>query len=449
VRALWTRLRSLPEPPASPSGVVWTLAVAALFFYLSNPLSMVPFFGDSLHRSILVASTATVLTLPWLRLPRIPWAVLPVVALMYASLQWTLTWDVTWGVTMVYVKVALIAWACTWSTDVRTLAHGLHLGGVVVVITSLYAYWAGLPFADVPPGATGFLAGVGANRNILGYTLVLAWAAALAHVPSGRFSRPVWGVGATTVGFGLFLAQSATAFVVAALVAGLALGLAQRDRLTQRVGPRRLVTVIGGGFAALGVLVAVGLLLGRDLGTLSGRTQIWSAIWDATYGQRLLGQGWGTTWPHAWVQAPPNPVYEYVNANYGAGVVAHGHSSLMDVMPDLGVVGMTAFALAYAAVAALAVRRWWRTPASAARVDPGAGLTILLLVALVTYGATEPLATTPLGWFLLVLLAGLAGRPTLIATPDPAVHSGVSAGSAHDASSVQPGLAGRHRDVRG
>lgn len=410
--AIWRRLGSAPEPPASVSGAVWTVAVATLFFYLSNPLTMVPFFGDSLHRSILVAVGATILTLPWLRLPRLPWAVLPAIVLMYASLEWTISWDVTWGVSLVYAKIALVAWLCTWSTDVRTLAHGLHLGGVVVVVTSVYAYLAGLPFADVPADATGFLAGVGANRNILGYTLVLAWAAALAHVPRGRMARPAWAVGVAIVALGLLLAQSATAFVVAALVAGLALVLARRDLLSARLGTRRLlVLVAGGGAAALAILVVIGVLLGRDFATLSGRTQIWAAIWDATYGQRLLGQGWGTTWPHAWVQAPPNPVFEYVNANYGAGVVAHGHASLMDVMPDLGFVGMAAFALAHVVVAVLGVLRWWRTPSEVARQDPTAALMLLALLGLVAYGATEPLATTPLGWFLLVVLASLAGRP--------------------------------------
>jgi O-antigen ligase len=442
---LWSHLRSSPEAPGSYAGIVWILAVGALFFYFSNPLSMVPFFGDSLQRSIHIATAATVLTLPWLRVPRLPWAVLPVIALMYASLEWTITWDVTWGVTLVYVKVALVAWVCTWSTDVRTLAHGLHLGGVVVVVTSIYAFWAGLPFAAVPEDATGFLAGVGANRNILGYTLVPAWAAALAHVPAGRLSRSVWGVGVTTIALGLFLAQSATAFVVAALVAILAFALSRRDRLRERVGSRRIVAAVGGGAAALGVLVVVALLLGRDLGTLSGRTRIWSAIWDATYGQRLLGQGWGTTWPHAWVQAPPNPVYEYVNANYGAGAIAHGHSTLMDVMPDLGVAGMIAFTLAYAAVALLAVRRWWRMP-SGSGTDPSGPLAILVLLALVAYGLTEPLGTTPLGWFLIVMLAALVARPTIspIAAPDPATSE-----SADPDSDGNRGLAGRHRHVRG
>ena len=146
------------------------------------------------------------------------------------------------------------------------------------------------------------------------------------------------------------------------------------------------------------------------------------------------------------MQAPPNPVYEYVNANYGAGAVAHGHSSLMDVMPDLGVVGMGAFAFAYAGVALLATRRWWRTPAGTAQEDPGAALALLLLLGLVAYGATEPLATTPLGWFLLVVLGGVAGRPTRPSTPRPAKASVAS--RSDDDTHEAPGLAGRRRHVR-
>lgn len=410
-RALWGHLLSTPPGPLSPSGVVWVPAIAAIFFYLSNPLSMVPFFGDSLHRAILITTGATILTLPWIRLPRIPWAVLPIVGLMYASLAWTITWDVTWGVSLFYMKIAAIGWVCSWSSDVRTLAHGMHLGGVVVVGASIYAYAAGLPFAAVTDGGTGFLAGVGANRNILGYTLVLAWAAALAHVPRARWARATWGVGIVTLMVGFFLAQSATAFVVAALVTLLALALARRDRLHARMAPRTVLRLALGGAAlsAAGLLV-VGIALGRDFSTLSGRTLIWRAIWHATYGNRTLGQGWGTVWPHAWVQAPPNPVYEYVNANYPAGVVAHGHGTLMDVMPDLGFVGMAAFTLTHVVLLVIAVRRWWRTPSAATAVAPGPTFTLLVLAGLVVYGTTEPVGVTPLGWFLLVLLSALAAR---------------------------------------
>ncbi|PKH37925.1 O-antigen ligase [Nocardioides alpinus] len=439
---LWVRLRSRPEPPGSPSGVVWAFAIAAVFFFMSNPLTMVPFFGDSLHRSILVAVGATVLTLPWIRLPRIPWAVLPVVALMYASLAWTISWDVTWGVSMVYVKIALVAWLCSWSTDLRTIAHGLHLGGVAVVIGSIYAYWAGLPFADVPDGAKGFLAGVGANRNILGYTLALAWAAALAHHPQGRRARLLWSAGIATLALGLVLAQSATAFVCAALVAALAFASTRRHRLPQRLRGRTVLALaLGTVVAAVVALPLIGVLLGRDSATLSGRTQVWTAIWNATYGQRLLGQGWGTTWPHAWVQAPPNPVFEYINANYGAGVVAHGHNSLIDVMPDLGFVGMGAFALAYVVLVLEAVRRWWLTPLHSEDRDVWATLTVLLAAALIVYGINEPLATTPLGWFLLVVLSSSRQRRPVPAVTSPEQGEGRGRAEAH-------GVATHRRHVR-
>ena len=435
------RLRSRPEPPASPSGVVWVVAIAAIFFLMSNPLTLVPFFGDSLHRSILVAVGATVLTLPWIRLPRIPWAMLPVVALMYVSLDWTITWDVTWGVSMVYVKIALVAWLCAWSTDLRTVAHGLHLGGVAVVIGSLYAYWAGLPFAAVPDDAKGFIAGVGANRNILGYTLALAWAAALAHHPRGRRARLLWSAGVATLVLGLVLAQSATAFVCAALVAALGFASTRRHRLPERLRGRTILAVVlGAVVAAVVALPLIGILLGRDAATLSGRTQVWTAIWNATYGQRLLGQGWGTTWPHAWVQAPPNPVFEYTNANYGAGVVAHGHNSLIDVLPDLGFVGMAAFTLAYVVLLIDAARRWWSAPTDGGDREVWPTLTLLALAALVAYGINEPLATTPIGWFLVVQLS--ASRPRRRVSP-------ASPGSAPDRGrSGSHGLATHRRHVR-
>ena len=71
--AAWRHLRSAPPGPSSLPGLVWTVAIAAIFFYFSNPLSMVPFFGDSLQRAITVALVATLVTLPWVRVPRVPW----------------------------------------------------------------------------------------------------------------------------------------------------------------------------------------------------------------------------------------------------------------------------------------------------------------------------------------------------------------------------------------
>lgn len=408
-RDLWAHLRSAPPGPLSVSGVVWVAAIAAIFFYLSNPLSMMPFFGDSLHRSILIATWATVLTLPWIRLPRLPWAVLPVIGLMYASLWWTITWDVTWGVSMVYVKVALVAWLCTWSVDLRTLAHGMHLGGVVVVAASIYAFREGLPFADVPLGTEGYLAGVGTNRNILAYTLVLALAFAVAAVPASWWGRAVWSVGLAGLGLGLFLAQSGTGFVVAAVLVVLAVVLALAARVPAHLVRRSRITIALVGACVLvgGVLglPLLGLLLGRDVTTLSGRTDLWSAIWRASQDQRLLGQGWGTTWPYAWVQAPPNPRLDAITAETGA-VWSHGHNSMVTVLPDLGIVGMVAIGLLHVVLLVAAVLQWRAGGRSLELMR----MVLLALVALVLLGITEPLAVTPLGWGVLVVLSVVVVR---------------------------------------
>jgi O-antigen ligase len=407
--AAWRHLRSAPPGPASLPGLVWTLAIAAIFFYFSNPLSMVPFFGDSLQRAVTVALVATLVTLPWVRLPRIPWGPIVVLGLMYASLWWTISWDVTWGVTLVYVKIAVVAWLCTWSTDIRTLAHGMHLGGVVVVVASIYAYREGLPFADVPLGTEGYLAGVGTNRNILAYTLAIALAFALSSIPARAVGRVLWCIGILVLGLGLFLAQSGTGFVVATVLVALAALLTAASRVPAHLvrRSRTVVAILGAVILAGGVLglPVIGLLLGRDTTTLSGRTELWSAIWRASDGQRWLGQGWGTTWPYAWVQAPPNPRLDAITAETGVAW-SHGHNSLVTVLPDLGVLGMLAIGLLHVALLVAAVLQW--------RSDSGSlqlmRTVLLALVALVLLGITEPLAVTPLGWTVLVMLSALVVR---------------------------------------
>ncbi|WP_416954726.1 hypothetical protein ACNKF0_21065 [Nocardioides sp. T5] len=55
------------------------------------------------------------------------------------------------------------------------------------------------------------------------------------------------------------------------------------------------------------------------------------------------------------------------------------------------------------------------------RADPGAGrLTLLVLVALLVSGITEPMLTVPLGWWSLLLVTALS-RQRVVRRPLPGV----------------------------
>ena len=58
--------------------------------------------------------------------------------------------------------------------DARTLAQGVLFGAVLYVLASVWAFEVGLPAAIMSVASGEFPAGIGMNRNILSYTVVLA-----------------------------------------------------------------------------------------------------------------------------------------------------------------------------------------------------------------------------------------------------------------------------------
>lgn len=412
-RVLLPRTRTDP-PEAGPwSRTVWIIAIGSAFFFLSNPLALQPNFGLSFERAMTAVLVAALLTQPTVRLPRVPWAAVALLALMAVSATWSISPSVSLGAFELYLKLALIGLVCASCASARTLAHGMTFGGVVVFVTSVYAYATKIPNALVEAGADGYLAGVGTNRNILAYTLILSFASVVAVVPRAPWARVVWGAALAMISVGLFLSQSGTGFVAAALlaVAAVALGGVRRWRgvLT---GRGRVFLSLGAAVLLVCAVIGwpfVGLLLGRDTSTLSGRTDLWGAIWRATADDRLLGQGWGTVWGHTWAPAPANHMFDVIYFDVSIPY-PHGHNSLFDVLPEVGLVGVLVVVLAHVAV----LRGGWaRATASASDEQwEAARLAILGVLAMALFGVTEPMVTIPLGFFFLLSLSGAGPRRT-------------------------------------
>ncbi|WP_439937497.1 O-antigen ligase family protein [Nocardia sp. N13] len=417
VSSLVSTLRSKPPAAGSYSSVIWVPAIAVVFFYLSNPLAIEPDVYVSFHRAVLVTAGATLVTLPWFRLPHLPWPIAMFLVLMVTSMAWSWSAPASWFAFVLYLKIAIIGVVCAACAAPRTIAYGLLLGGVVVCMLSIHAYYTGNPGVLVEPGTDGYLAGVGTNRNILAYTLILSFAAAAAVVPRLQWARVLWALAFATVCLGLFLSQSGTGFVAAGVIAAAA-GLLVVVRRWNSVITRRGRRVLS--IAAVLLLVGavlgwpvLGALLGRDSATLSGRTDLWEVVWDASQPHLFLGQGWGTVWGHPWAPAPSNHVFEVIFVNTLIPYT-HGHNSLFDVLPEVGLVGVVLVLVAHLV---LLRRGWARTRPSA---DPSqleddwtiARLALLGGLAFVLIGVTEPMATIPLGWFVLVTLSAVArARP--------------------------------------
>lgn len=403
---------------SSWSGGVWVLAIAASYFFISSPLVFEPDFDTSLRRAIWCTTIACVLTLPALRLPRAPWAALPFLGFASASVLWSTNPDNTIHFLGLYVVLSLLAVVTASNVSTRVLGLGVMAGAAVVIATSVYAYGRHLPGADVAPGSSGYLAGVGTNRNILAYTMILAFPFVAAHVPRGRLQRACWALAALVILSGILLAESATGIAAVCVISAVGLVIGSRDHLiaTGRVPGRRYWGVVGGLMAVLtGLGVAWYELAHRDLSrdfSLTGRVRIWDAVWTSTRpSARWVGDGWGSVWPHPWRLASPNSEFDAIIRTLGY-FVTHGHNSVMDLVPEVGLVGVGLFSLIYVVpvVRALRARR------AGSPVDRESGrVTVLGVIALVLAGVTEPISTIPLGFYMAMLLVTHDVR----ATPRP------------------------------
>ena len=113
-------------------------------------------------------------------MPRLPWPWVAFLALTLLSHTWSIQPFYTEVSNTVYIKVALMAVLAAASCEPLVIAWGMTLGGVSIVVLSMYALYMDLP--DVQYSAvTGIVfGGVGRNENILAYTLVVSLAATLA-----------------------------------------------------------------------------------------------------------------------------------------------------------------------------------------------------------------------------------------------------------------------------
>jgi len=394
-------------------GALWVVVIGLDFFWMSNPTVLIP-FDEALHKACVATAIAVVATLPRFQLPRPSWAVVGILSFGFASALWSSAPEATVHFTATFLLIATLATVIASIVDARTVIHGVMLGGVLVLGGSWYALHEKLPMADVPVGATGYLAGLSGNRNALAFTMVLSLTLAISFLPRRWWGRVVWALATGTIVAGVYLTESGTGYaasLILVVAAGVLLVIDGRRRREAPSVRRRLsvaalavLAVVGGAF----VVDLLGRALGRDVttvATLTGRTPLWQAVWSSTTGiDRWFGSGWGTVWPHQWNPAPRSDAYREIIDRTGY-VLYHGHSSFFDLLPEIGIVGVVLYALTYvhATLRAFRLRDPRRGPTPARLIASRA--TLLGVLGLLLLGVTEPMSTVPLGWFMAVLLA--------------------------------------------
>jgi O-antigen ligase len=399
--------------PGTWRGVLWTLVIAADFFLMSNPLVFVAGMDRALTLSAMLTGAALVLTAPWVRAPRVSWPVLLFLGWLLLSSTWSIQPAYTvaaWAQTAVVAAVALAAAA---NVTARVLVTGFVLGGVAVCAASVYAYKERLPGSyQWPMGGEPVMAGIGTNQNILAYTLTLALCGVCARVPRGAPARVAWLAALLVIGYGLVESHSATGRLTAAAVVLAAVLMAASVPVGVRWLRTRRQRAVGGlATVAVVLLGALGVarLLGSELFTFSDRTPLWSAAVDVAMQRPWGGFGYGAVWQHPWKPPLLNIVIGDIWDRSGMPL-SHGHNSAVDLVVEVGLVGVLLMVMIVLGAGMRAVSLV-RRAALDVSVDTDhdddrtmARFIVLCLVALLVFGITEPMATIPIGWWTLVLL---------------------------------------------
>jgi exopolysaccharide production protein ExoQ len=266
----------------------------------------------------------------------------------------------------------------------------------------------------------GRIQGIVGNANLLAFAALLAvivFAIQLAERRVGTVAGWAW-LGAAVLT--LALTRSSTV-LVAGLAAIVALGIVLLARRLTTHGRLSLYALTG---VALAGVVAAAIvfrdtllaLVGRSE-DLTGRLDIWAAVIDLAAQRPVLGWGWVSYWA-PWVE----PFDDLVVIN---GVTyLQAHNAWLDVLMQLGWVGLVVFAI-LVATTALRVLSWsvdaplGDAPASPAlRLLPG-----LLLTVLIVHSLAESRLLVEAGFALLVWLAvasrlrGVAAVTSTITVP--------------------------------
>lgn len=361
---------------------------------------------------------------------RLPWAAMGYTALALISVAWSqwrgptlITWILLAAVT---VNGLFIAHVLTWHEIVRALSSAfkwiLGLSLALELWVSLVLHGPLLPnFADIPEGKLdpqwywvrdnlfdgGRIQGIVGNANLLAIIslfAIITFGVLFAARARWRTTLALWML---LAGYFLFRTSSATALVCAA-AAAVVLVVALLMRRARTPGARTRVYVVSIG-STLVVGTAVWLLrepllslLGRSA-DLTGRSDtIWTKVLQRVQEHPLFGNGFSSPW------IPTDPAFDGWIVDHGI-TVFHAHNMWLDVLLQLGVVGLVLMAVAYASL----LWRSWFFAVDRPRWDldatrPYSPLTLLpslFTIVLLVQGLSESTPIMLWGWLLLILLS--------------------------------------------
>ncbi|MBO0979402.1 O-antigen ligase [Microbacterium sp. SD291] len=402
-------------------------AVYNLLGAIGAGIVLVVFLLATLAIGIPMIATNRPQAFPWRRLPWTATAYALLALLSLAWSQWRVPTAITWVLlATVTVNALFIAHVLTWHEIVRALSSAfkwiLGLSLALELWVSLVLHAPLLPnFVTLPDGEIdpqwywvrdnlfdgGRIQGIVGNANLLAIISVFALITfGILYSARARW-RTTLAMWMLLAAYFLFRAASATAFACAAAAAVvLIVALLMRRAQTPAARTRLYVVFIGGsvlaGAAAWLLQKPLLALLGRE-SDLTGRSdRIWTKVLERVAEHPIAGNGFSSPW------VPSDPAFDHWITDHGI-TVFHAHNMWLDVLMQLGAVGLVLVAIAYLS---LLWRSWFfavdrpRWDLTADRTySPLTLLPSLFTVVLLVQGLTESTPIMLWGWMLLILLS--------------------------------------------
>ncbi|MBA3922898.1 MAG: O-antigen ligase family protein [Nostocaceae cyanobacterium] len=320
------------------------------------------------------------------------------VGLALASILWTVAPDMTPRRSLLLLGTTLFGIYLATRYSLREQLY-LLAGTLSIVIFLSIIFAIALPSYGVmsvqESGVhAGAWRGIMTHKNGLGRLMVLSNMVFLLLSISSRQWRWFFGVNYILSIALIVLSTSKTALTVfLTMTIMLPIYRAWRQN-SSRVVPLTIAIILvaaGATTLLLDNLEVLGNVLGKDL-TLSGRTDIWAIMWELIEQRPLLGYGFNGFW-RGWDSEVSAYIWRTLEWD-----CPYGHNGFLDLMAELGVVGLGLFIMSLT-TAYLRGVRWLRLTRSIEGVWP-----LMCLTFLVLYNLSEGslLATNSIFWILYV-----------------------------------------------
>jgi exopolysaccharide production protein ExoQ len=324
------------------------------------------------------------------------------VAWAFVSSLWATNLGISIDNSITLLSVLIFAVMVGTVVRVQTIQWGIITAGSIGLSASL-ALWllfptTALQFPD--QGIAGGLTGVYLHKNYFGLVMALTAISALS-----LSRRKVWQKFLLALPFAIACVLSASA----SAVGGMLIGMVVLVLLAVATRVSRSLRKILGFVIAIAVIALVTIfvvspqtlvsLAGRNT-NFTGRTPIWTAVLHWIEQRPLTGFGWGID--NVWMQG--TDVMEYVSGSVKFSV-SHSHNSALELLLEVGIVGLIILVVAIGTVIVLSFLGWDQSP----QLRGDYSWILATTIGLIVIGYFEITLVQDRGLFLIFLFLTLIG----------------------------------------